>query len=150
MLKSRLEEELKKELKKKEELRVSVLRLLIFEIHNKEIEKRGDLEEAEEVAILSKEIKKRKEAIFEFERGKRSDLAQKERKEIEIIQKYLPKQLSEGEIIQKIDEVINKTKAKDIKDMGKVMGMLMKDLKGKADPQRVAEIVKKRLLENET
>jgi hypothetical protein len=144
-LKEEIEKDFLSALKEKNLEKISVLRLLKNEVHKKEIEKKGDLSNEEIQEIILKEIKKRKEAISLYEKGKRQDLAEKEKKEIEILKKYLPEMLTEKEIEKMAKEVIKKLKVKDVKEMGKVMGELMKKLKGKAEGEEVAKIVKKLL-----
>lgn len=159
-LKEKIEKDFQRALKERKEIEVSTLRLLKAAIFNREREKRYKIakenpqlteEELERESTLSdeeiervviSEVKKRKEAILEFERGKRKDLAEKERKEMEILKRYLPKEISKEEIEKILLEVIEKVKAKDMKDMGKVMKEAMARLKGKADGGVVAEIVK--------
>ena len=155
--------ELNSALKEKKELEVSVLRLLLSAIFNKEKEKRYKISrgkpEAEEkelekesqltdeeiIEVVSSEIKKNKEAIIEFEKGKREDLVEKEKKAIEVWQKYLPEQLAKEEIKKLVKEAIEKTGAKELKDMGKVMAELMPKVKGKAEGSQVSKIVKELL-----
>lgn len=163
MLKEKIQQDLNSTLKAKRELEVSVLRLLTAAIFNKEKEKRyklskekpeltaqelekeSALSDEEIIEVISSEIKKRKEAIVEFERGKREDLAKKEKTEKEILERYLPEQLSEEEIKKIAKKAIKKVGAKEIKDMGKVMGELMPEVKGKADGTLVSKIVKESL-----
>jgi len=133
-----------------QEFEVGVFRFLLASLHNKEIEKKGKglestLSDDEAIEVLSREAKKRKEAIEAYEKGNRTDLAQKETKELEIIEKYLPEQLSEEEIEKIITAAIKKTGAVTVKDFGKVMGEAMKELKGKADASLVSKIVRKRI-----
>lgn len=160
MLKEKIQQELNKSIKKKEELKLSALRMISAAILNKEKEKRyklskekPDLKEEELakesqlideeiVEVISTEIKKRKEAAADYEKGGREELAEKEKKEIEILQKYLPEQLSEEEIKKLAEEAVEKTGAKEPKDMGKVMAELMPYVKGKADGSLVSKIVK--------
>lgn len=162
-LKEKIQEELKNSLKDKNEIVVSTLRMFLAAVSNKETEKRtkiwkqkpdlspeelekeSQLIEEEIIEVISSEIKKRRESILEFERGGRNDLVQKERLELEILQKYLPEQLSEEEIRNLVKEAINKTGAKEIRDMGKVMAELIQKVKGKADGSLVSEIVKESL-----
>jgi len=162
-LKGNIREDLKETVKNREELKSSVLRLLLAAIFNKEKEKRYKLskgkpelsgEELEEesqlndeevIDVISSEAKKRKESIGEFEKGKRMDLAEKEKKELEILEKYLPEQLPEEEIKKLVKEAIEKIGAKEIKDMGKVMAELMPKVKGKADGSLVSKVVKELL-----
>jgi len=144
-LKEEIEKDFLSALKEKNLEKIGVLRLLKNEIHKKEIEKKENLTNEEIQELILKEIKKRKEAITLYEKGKREDLAEKEKREIEILKKYLPEMISEKEIEKMAKETIEKLKVKEIKEMGKVMGELMKKLKGKVDGEKVAEIVKKLL-----
>ncbi len=152
-LKEKIQKDLTESVKGKEELRTSVLRMLAAAILNKEKEKRyqsgeekeAELNDEEITEVIASEAKKRKEAAEEYEKGGRNDLAEKEKKELEILQKYLPEQLSEGEIKGLAKEAIEKTGAKDPKDMGKVMSELMPQVKGKADGALVSKIVKELL-----
>jgi uncharacterized protein YqeY len=163
-LKKKIYEDLKKALFEKKDTEVSVLRLLNSSILNKEKEKRykislkkdnvADLDKAsvlgdeEILEVIISEVKKRKEAIIEFEKGNRKDLADKEKKELEILKRYLPEQLSEEEIKELAKEAIKKVGAKEIKDMGKVMSQLMPKVKGRADGSLVSKIVKELLSSN--
>lgn len=107
-----------------------------------ELEKESQLTDEEVIDAISSEAKKRKEAILEFEKGKREDLVEKEKKELEILQKYLPEQLSEEEIQKLAKEAIEKAGAKSSNDIGKIMAELMPKIKGKADGNLVSKIVK--------
>ena len=152
-LKEKIQKDLTEALKNKRELEVSVLRLLIAAILNKEKEKRYKLKEEKDVLlsdeeitdVVSAEVKKRKEAASEYQKGGRQELADKERKESEILQKYLPEQLSEKDLEKLIKEAIAKTGAKEQKDIGKVMAVLMPQTKGRADGGLVSKIVKESL-----
>jgi len=156
-LSEQIQADLKNFLKTGKTFEVGVLRMAIAALHNREIEKRiklskseplekldelSKLSEEEVIATISSEIKKRREAIIEYEKGKRQDLADREKKEIEILQKYLPEQLSEEEIKKLAKEAIKKIGAEEPKDMGKVMAELMPKVKGKADGSLVSKIVK--------
>ena len=150
MLRERIKEELTISLKKKDEISCSVLRLLLAAFLNREKEKKyktgeEELTEEEMIGVISSEVKKRKDAVLEFEKGKRQDLAEKEKKEIQILQKYLPEQLSSQEIREMIRAAVKKTNADHIKDMGRVMAELMPQTKGRADSREVSEIVKELL-----
>jgi len=150
MLYQKIKEDLNEALKSGDTLRISVLRMVLSSLHNKEIEKKGknqspELTEEEIIEVLKREAKKRKEAIETYLKGNRNDLADKEKKELEIIIAYLPKQLSEEEIKKIVQEAIQKLGAQSKKDFGKVMGFLMKELKGKADAGLVSQIVKESL-----
>ena len=149
-LKQKISEDLKAAMKNANEFELGVLRMIIAAIHNKEIEKRGKggesvLIDDEVMDVVVKEAKKRKESIDIYKQGNREDLAQKESKELEIIQAYLPKQLSEQELEKIIDEAIKTSGALTIKDLGKVMGLVSKETKGRADSKIISEIIKKKL-----
>ncbi len=161
--KQKIQQDLALALKGKKELELSVLRLLNSAIVNKEkvkrykiskekpdlteteLEKESELSDEETLEVISWELKKRKEAAIEFEKGKRMELAEKEKKEAEILEKYLPEQFSEEEIKKLVQQVIDKSGAKEIKDMGKIMSELMPKVKGKADGNLVSKIVKEML-----
>ena len=148
MLKEKILNELNKALKEKEELKVSTLRLLIAAIKNFEIAKRGTSYVAsdEEIAsIIQKEIKQRKESIEQFKAGGRQDLVDKETKETEILQIYLPKQISEQELLSMVEDVIKEVGASSVKDFGKVMRVLAQKVKGRADMSIVSGIIKRLL-----
>lgn len=147
-LKVKIEEDFRFALKEKKDIEVSTLRLLKAAILNREkeknLKKKKDctLSEEEITELIFSEIKKRKEAIVGFEKGKRADLLEKEKKEIEILQRYLPQQLSENEIKELAQAIIQRLEAEGIKDLGRVMKELMSKLKGKADGALVNQIVK--------
>jgi len=143
-MKEKIANALKQALKEKRGLEIITLRQLLSSIHNEEIEKRRELKEEEINEIIFREIKKREEAMVLYEKGKRDDLAKKEREEIEILKKYLPKMLSEEEISEIVEKTINELSATP-KDFGKIMGIVMTQVKGKADGQTVAGIVKQKL-----
>jgi hypothetical protein len=163
MLKIKIEEDFKSALKEKRKTEIATLRMLKAAIFNKEKEKRYKLsqekpeltgEELEKeskfideevMSVISSEIKKRKEAILEFQKGKREDLMKKEKAEMKILQSYLPEQLPEKEIKKLAKESIEKVGAKNLKDMGKVMSELMPKLKGKAEGSLVSKAVKELL-----
>jgi len=163
-LKERIQGDLNEAMKGKEELKCSVLRMTIAVILNREKEKRyklikekPDLKESEiakesqlideeVLEVVSSEIKKRRESVAGYEKGGRDELAKKEKKEIEILQKYLPEQLLEEELKKLVKEAIDKVGAKEQKDMGKVMAELMPRVKGKADGSLVSKVVKELLI----
>lgn len=115
------------------------------ELTEKELAEKSFLTDEEVIEVISSEIKKRKEAILGFEKGERKELAEKEKSEMEVLEKYLPEQLSEEEIERLVKEAIEEVGAEDIKDMGKVMAALMPKVKGKADGSVVSRIVKELL-----
>lgn len=159
-LKETLHRELTSALREGNHIKASTLRLLLASVINKEKEKRhrisqekpdassevlekeSELSEEEFQHVVSSEVKRRKEAIEGFEKGKRPEMAEKERKEMEILMRYLPEQLSEDEIWRLAKEAAEKIGAKGPQDIGRVMGELMPKIKGKADGALVSKIVK--------
>lgn len=152
-LKEKIQEDLNSAIKSKREIETSTLRMLSAAILNKEKEKRYKSGKSEDIPLIDEEIievvfnevKKRKEAIELYEKGDRQELADKEKKEAEILQKYLPEQLTEEEVKKLVKEAIAKVGAKEQKDMGKVMAELMPQVKGKADGGLVSKVVKELL-----
>ncbi|MBI2252602.1 MAG: GatB/YqeY domain-containing protein [Armatimonadetes bacterium] len=145
----KLNQDLKDALKNKSELQLSVIRLTKAAIKNTEIEKKRTLEDKEILEILNKEAKKRNEAILEFKKGNRLDLAQKEEKELEIIKTYLPEQMNPEEIKKLVKEIIlNLTSQGEKLDLGKIMPKIMPLVKGKADGKLVNQIVQEELAIN--
>lgn len=148
MLKKDFQENLKQSMKARDELRTSVLRLLLSAINYYEIQKGGAGYEASDedvLTVLQSEAKKRRESIEQFKAGNRQDLVDKETKELEILQTYLPAQMGEEEIKKLVAEAVAQTGATGMQDMGKVMGALMPKVKGKADGNLVSQIVKTEL-----
>lgn len=109
------------------------------------LEGEAQLTDEEVLSVITSEVKKRKDAIALYQQGNRPELAEKEQKEIEVFKKYLPEQLSEEEIRKLVQESVEKTGAKEIKDIGKVMADLNPKIKGKADGGTVSKIVKELL-----
>jgi len=144
--KAKIENDLKQALKDKNEITVSVLRMLKAAFHNKEIEKKGEaLEEVETLKIITKQVQQRKDSIEQFAKGKRDDLVAKETKELEILKDYLPEQLSEEEVANIIKKAISDTGAKGKADFGKVMKAAMAEVKGRADGKMISQIVSQQL-----
>ncbi len=133
-------------MKNKDTLKLSTLRLLKGAIDLEKINKKLDtISDEDIVVIISKQIKTRKESIAEFEKGNRTDLIDKTKKEIEILSSYMPELLSEEEVTKIIDEAIVKVNASTIKDMGLVMKEVSAKLKGRADMSLVSSIIKNKL-----
>ena len=153
MLKQQIQNSSNEALKAGNQFLVGTLRMVLAAVISKEKEKKykeklqGDAELTDEeiIEVISSEIKKRKDAIVLYEQGNRPELADREKKEIEILKKYLPEQLSEDEIKKIISEAIKKVGAKEVKDMGKVMAEINPKIKGKADGGTVSKIVKELL-----
>jgi len=148
MLKQQLQQDLKQSMLAKNELKTSVLRLVLSALGYYEINKGGAGYEATDEDVLSviqKEVKQRKDSIEQYKNANRQELADKETKELEILQEYLPEQMNEDEIRRLVKEAVSQTGAKTMQDMGKVMGALMPKVKGKADGSLVSKIVKEEL-----
>jgi uncharacterized protein YqeY len=136
---------MKSALKNKEKAKLSTIRMLKSSIKREEIEKRGPLTDDEIIDVIVREIKQRKDSLAEYEKAGREDLVQKEREEIEILQTYLPEQLSEEEVRQIVAQVIAEVGATSRADMGKVMGSIMPKVKGRADGRLVNRLVQEAL-----
>lgn len=145
-LRIRLDEDMKIALKNKDSLQLSVIRLLRSELKNAEIAKGAPLTEDEVVQVVAREAKKRRESIEQFEKGGRTDLAEKEAAELRVLSEYLPEQLGDDEIAGIAQEVISELQATSKADKGKVMAALMPQVRGRADGKLVNQIVD-RLLE---
>lgn len=148
MLRQQIQDDLKNAMLAKDENRLSVIRMLKSAIQYYEIQKGGAGYEATDedvIDVIGKEIKKRKESIELYEKGGRPESAEKEKTEAQILESYLPEQLSEDEIAKLVDEAVVQTGASSMQDMGKVMGILMPNTKGKADSTLVSNLVRTRL-----
>jgi len=145
-IKSKLNEMLKEALKNKDQAKLNVIKLLKTSITNEEIKTgQKELNEDQIISVINREVKKRKEAIEEFKKVGKLERAEEEEKELNILLEFLPKQLTIEELDKLIDNAINQTGAQSAKDIGKVMGFLMKEIKGKADGKLVNELVLKKL-----
>ncbi|MFI5339677.1 MAG: GatB/YqeY domain-containing protein [Candidatus Methylomirabilales bacterium] len=147
-LKTRLGEDFKQALRSGDKLRVSVIRLLTALIKNREVEKRGPLTDAEGLQAIVASCKQRQEAIEQYRQGGRQDLADKESAEFEILQSYLPKPLTSEELHAMVLEAIREVQATSLKEMGKVMGVLMPRVTGRADGKMVNTLVREALSKN--
>jgi uncharacterized protein YqeY len=144
----RIQKEYIQAVKEKDEVKASVLNMIKSQIKYKEIELKGlgkALQEGDLIEIIRKEIKKREEAIEMYLQGDREDLANKEKKELEVLKQYLPKVPDIEEIEKEIDKIIEEVSAKDKKDFGKVMKVAMEKFKGIVDGDKIKEIVQKKL-----
>jgi uncharacterized protein YqeY len=144
-LDERIQSEMNKALKEREELKVSLLRFLLAEVRNREIElnKRGKLTDEEIAQVIRTQVKKHQESIEAYRAGRREDLAKKEEAELQILNTYLPQSLTSPELEKIILETVKGIGAKGAKDFGKVMGAVMVKVKGRADGQEVAALVRK-------
>lgn len=144
----RILEDLKKSMKNQDKETLAVIRMVKGAITLEEINTKKKLSDDDIISIIAKQIKTRKESIVEFEKGNRQDLVEKTSKEIEILNQYMPEQLSEEEIISTIDQIFETVKPTGISDMGKVMKEASNILKGKADMSFVSRIIKEKLNNN--
>src|SRR5215469_5562897 len=144
MTKAQLKEELKQSMLARDEVKTSTLRMVISALGYYEIEKGGAGYEAtdEDVeTVLQKQAKQRRDSIEQFKAGGRDELVDKETRELELIEAYLPQQMSEEEVKKLVNEAVAQTGAVNASDMGKVMGALMPKVKGKADGSLVSRLV---------
>ena len=132
-------------MKKGEKEATTTLRMFSAEIKKEEIEKKAELTDEETISIVQKMIKQRKDSFSQFEQAGRQELAEKEAREISILEQFLPEQLSEEEILQEVNQAIAQSGAESMQDMGKVMGLLKNKLSGKADMGLVSIKVKESL-----
>ena len=145
-LQEKIQSHLAEAMRSKNQLRLSVLRMMKTAVKNKEVEKMKALDETEVIAVLNTLVKQRKDSVEQFRQGSREELAQKEEAEIKIIEEYLPAAASDDEIRRAVEEAIQETGAASMKDMGKVMKATMSRLVGKtADGSRVSQLVKEKL-----
>ena len=142
-LKNTIDNQIKEAMLSKSKERLTPLRAIKSAILLEE--KNGLSDNVNEVQLLMKLIKQRKDSLTLYKEQKREDLASKEEGEILIIEEFLPKQLSDGELSDKIEKIINESGASSIKEMGKVMGIATKKLSGKAENSRIAKIIKEKL-----
>ncbi|GGN96780.1 GatB/YqeY domain-containing protein [Saccharibacillus kuerlensis] len=144
-LSERLNEDMKQAMRSKDKFKLSTIRMIRATIKNQEIDLKRTLDDAEVLEILSREIKQRKDALQEFEKAGREDLAETLRAEIDIVAEYLPAQLSEEEVKAIVQQTIQETGASSKADMGKVMAALMPKVKGRADGKLVNQVVQQNL-----
>ena len=148
-LKDRIGEDIKSAMKAKDKIRLETVRSIKKVILEKEVALRpkgqDSLTEEQEIEVLSQQAKQRRDSIEQYRNGGREDLAEKEAQELAIIETYLPKQLSDEEVNSILDEIITSVGATTAKDLGKVMGVAMKQLKGKADGKKIQALVKEKL-----
>lgn len=137
-----LKSDMIKAMKARDKDTLSVVRMLKAAVQNEQIEVGHDLTPDEEISVLNREYKQRKESLAEFKKAGRDDLIQKTQAEMKVVEKYLPKQLSDDEVKAKVAEIIKQQNVSSMKDFGKVMGAAMKALKGQADGQLVNKTVK--------
>jgi uncharacterized protein len=144
-IKDKINDDVKTAMRSKDKERLGALRLIQAAFKQKEVDERIELNDEQVLAILDKMAKQHRDSISQFEQANRDDLVKVEQFELNIIEEYLPAQLSEEEINTFIDNAISKTGADSIKDMGKVMGVLKGELQGRADMGKVSGLIKARL-----
>ena len=144
-LKARINDDVKGAMRSGDARRRDALRLLLAALKQREVDDRKDLADADVVAVIDKMIKQRREAIVQFEKGGREDLAQNEQLEIAVFQAYMPQAMSDAEVEAAVAEAIAASGAKAPSDMGKVMGVLKGKLAGRADMTKVSALVKSKL-----
>lgn len=144
-LEERLMDEMKDAMKSNDKPRLSIIRMIRSAIKNREIEVGKRLDDEGIMKVIQGMIRKGEEALEQFQNAGRTDLIEKEKKEIEILKSYLPQPLSQGEIFRMIDEAIQEAQASSLKDLGRVMKILMAKIGGKADGKLVNQWVKERL-----
>ena len=140
-----IEEAVKSSMKERNKDRTSTLRMALSELKKEEIDNKIELSNEDSIKILQRMIKQRKESMSQFLNAQRNDLAEKEELEIVILQDFLPEQMSEEDINKLVIEAINETDAKELKDIGKVMGFLKTKIQGNADMGIVSKLVKENL-----
>lgn len=143
---AQLNENMKQAMRDKDKEKLSVIRMVKASLQNEAINLGvSELSAEDELSILSRELKQRNESLKEFKAAKRVDLVQKVESEIEILQEYMPAQLSEAEVVEIVKETIASLNATSKKEFGKVMGSIMPKVKGKADGSLVQKLVQQHL-----
>jgi uncharacterized protein YqeY len=144
-LKTRIQDDVKTAMKSGDKPRLEALRLITAAIKQREVDERIEMDDAAVISVLDKMAKQRRESIDQFEKAGRTDLVDKENFELTLIQSYLPQQLSDAEINTMIEAAVRETGAANVKDMGKVMGILKPKMQGRADMSKVSGLIKAKL-----
>ena len=144
-LKSRIQDDVKSAMRNKDSGRLTTLRMITAAIKQIEVDKRIELDDTAVLAVLNKLSKQHRESIKQFENAGRTDLVEKEKDELDIVQSYLPQQLSEDEVTLLIQSAITETGAESAKDMGKIMGHLKLKVQGRFDMGKISSMVKAQL-----
>jgi uncharacterized protein YqeY len=140
-LKEQLNSDLREALRSRDEQRKAALRMVLAALHNAEIEAKGELDDGAILGVLAKEVKQRRESIEEFRKGHREDLVAREEAQLAFIQPYLPQQMTREEILEAARKVIGELGARGPGDKGKVMPVLINQLRGRADGREVNAVV---------
>ncbi len=141
----RLNSDIKQAMKNKEKDKLSVIRMIKASIQNEALKIGKEISEEEELTVLSREVKQRKDSLHEFDKAGREDLVEKIRTELQYVELYMPKQLSEEEVSEIVKQAISETGASSKVEMGKVMAVVMPKVKGKADGSLVNKLVQQHL-----
>ena len=144
-LKDILAEDLKESMKSKNKVKKNVVTMVRAAIKQREVDERIELDDADIIDIIAKQVKQKRDSIEEFQKGNRQDLVDLTNEEIKILLDYLPPQLSEDELEKIVKDALNETQAQTKKDLGKLMAVIMPKVKGKADGKQVNQIVAKYL-----
>ena len=144
-LKEKLQEDLKSSMKNKDTIKKSVVTLIRSAIKQHEVDNRVELADDAIIDIISKQLKQRKDSLAEFEKANRDDLVEETKSEIQVLEGYLPQQLSEEELEKIVIETIAEVGATSMKDMGKIMATIKPKTAGRADGRKINELVKKNL-----
>ena len=140
-----LKSDMKSAMKAKRKEELSTIRQILSSLNNKKIDGGGELSDDDVIEVLSKEAKQRKESIEAYREGDREDLAEKEEAELEVVERYLPEPLTDEEVGEMVDEIIEQTGAESPGDMGRVMGQIMPKVKGRFEGSKVKDIVLSKL-----
>lgn len=141
-LKARINDDMKAAMRARESERLGTIRLLMAAIKQREVDDRVELDDAGITAVVDKMLKQRKDSISQFEQAGRTDLADKEKAEVEVLTAYMPAQLSEAEVAAEVQKAVTESGAAGPQDMGKVMGLVKARLAGRADMTAVSALVK--------
>jgi uncharacterized protein YqeY len=144
-LRDRISQDMKSAMREKDEARLGAIRMLWAAIQRREVDERITLDDAQVLSVIEKQVRQSRDAVEQFLKGNRQDLADKENRDIAYMQVYLPAQASDEEIEKLVNEAVAVTGAASIKDMGKVVGILKTKLQGRADMGKVSAKVKARL-----
>ena len=144
-LKEQLTEDMKSAMKQKEHVRLTTIRLVRSAIKNREIELGQDLDDGEVLKVIATAVKQHKESIEHYKKGDREDLVKQEQAELEILESYLPQQMTEDEVSALVKEAIEAVHATSMKDIGKVMKYIMPKTQGRADGRMINQLVKQQL-----
>ncbi len=138
-------EDLKIAMKNQDKETLAVIRMVKGAMQMEELNLKHELSDDEVIGVIAKQIKTRKESIVEFEKGNREDLIQKTQKEIDILEKYLPEQLSESEVLGIISAAFDEVKPESMRDMGKLMSVITPKVKGRYDMSAISKMIREKL-----